>query len=60
MSEIQLLVSALEEPDGIGISAVPQDKVSHQKQRVDIPEFEPKGEKEGICATEDGNAHSFE
>ena len=59
MGEIQLLFSMLEEPDGIGVGAVPQGEVPHQQQRVDIPDFEPKGEREGICATEDGNACCF-
>ena len=60
MGEIQLLVSMLEEPDGIGVNAVPQDKFPHQQKRVDIPDFEPKGEREKICAKEDGNALCFE
>ena len=60
MGEIQLQVSVLEEPDGIGVNAVPQDKVPHQQTRVDIPDFEPKGKREGICTTEDGNACCFE
>ena len=44
VGEVQLLVSALEEADRIGVGEVPHGQIHHRQQRVDVPGYQAKGD----------------